>query len=770
VASRAPLLKALLAIVFVCGGVAAEENGAQVGWLSWRGPRQDGTSDEKNLPEKWTPDGENCLWVRELPGQSSPVFHNGRMFIMGWEGTGSDLQEGLYCLDPETGKTHWSVKHNDFLSDIIYTRYASSAPSIDAETGNVYMQGSQGILAAYSADGKLLWSHSLMEEFGRLTFPNGRTASPALFGRLVIASAITANWGAHGPAGHRFYAFDKLTGDLVWASQPGDRPRDSSFSAPVFGVWRNQRVFWCGGGDGAVYCVNADTGDPIWRYTISRGGLNATVLPYKDCIIAIHGSENWDSNSAGRMICIRPPAQLPAPQAPGQPSILDKSSEVWRNDLCAFTSSPIVVGNRIYQVDETADLYCVDAETGKILWKEDLGTYERTSSPFYADGKLFIPTFEGGFFIVKPGDDKCEVLSIVKLEGNCCGTPAAYAGRVYVQSTTKLYAIGSKQPSTPAKWSVPSLDAGPAGDAKKLLVVPAEIFARPGQKLTFNLQPVDANGRWLAPLKAELGQFELFIPPTARVRSMLKGAFLPDGTFHADPSPAPSAGAIKATFKDIQGTTRGRILPDLPIKEDFEGYALQPSETDPKVQFAYPPLSWIGGRLKWEVRERDGNKCFVKTIENKLFQRAFTFIGHADLSNYTIQADVMSDGVTRKAGDKVKIVKMSEVGVINQRYCIELKGPSQQLEINSNLERFQASVPFAWQPNVWYTLKTRVDIDANGIGTIRAKTWKKGDAEPEKWTIEAQHKTAHKNGAPGLFGFSPTDEPVYVDNVSVTKN
>ena len=60
--------------------------------------------------------------------------------------------------------------------------------------------------------------------------------------------------------------------------------------------------------------------------------------------------------------------------------------------------------------------------------------------------------------------------------------------------------------------------------------------------------------------------------------------------------------------------------------------------------FAYPPLPWIGARFKFEVRERDGNKCLVKTIDNKFFQRATVFLGAPDAKNYTIEADVMSDG------------------------------------------------------------------------------------------------------------------------------
>ena len=106
------------------------------------------------------------------------MIANGKLYAMGYPGEGPDLQEGVACFDAETGKKLWQQLYNDYLSDTIYLRYATASPAMDPETGNVYMQGTQGILAAFTADGKLLWRHSLMEEFGRLTFPNSRTASP----------------------------------------------------------------------------------------------------------------------------------------------------------------------------------------------------------------------------------------------------------------------------------------------------------------------------------------------------------------------------------------------------------------------------------------------------------------------------------------------------------------------------------------------------------------------------------------------------------------
>jgi hypothetical protein len=162
------------------------------------------------------------------------------------------------------------------------------------------------------------------------------------------------------------------------------------------------------------------------------------------------------------------------------------------------------------------------------------------------------------------------------------------------------------------------------------------------------------------------------------------------------------------------------------------------------------------------VRELDGNKVLYKTLSNVFFQRATTFIGSADMKNYTLQADLMTDGNRRMK---------SEVGVINQRYLIALKGNAGELEVSSNQERLKVSVPFPVTAKTWYSLKTRVDLAADGSGTVRAKAWVKGHPEPVTWTLEVPHKTAHAHGSPGLYGFAlQGKQPCYIDNISVTQN
>ncbi len=765
------LVVVLLGGLVVRAADAAATDGARVGWLSWRGPEQTGISRETGLPDKVDP--QNPLWRADFPGASTPVIANGRLYIMGYLGEGADLQEGVACFDAETGQKLWQQLYNDFISDTIYLRYATASPAIDPETGNVFMQGTQGILAGFTPDGRLLWKRSLMEEFGRLTFPNARTASPLIDGDLVITRGITANWGAQGPAADRFYAFDKNSGELVWSSSPSARPRDNSFSHPQLAWYKGKRVFYTALGDGSVACVNARTGEPLWRVPLFRAGINATTLLYKNTLIAIFGVPY----EPGQLVALKLPDVEPVAGAAGPVVIEREKLELWTAEVSTSTSSPILVDDMIYVVAEKGDLCAVNANTGEIQWKLKLGIEQRNSCPFYADGKLYVPMLDdpagkgsgesneagtkGAFYIIKPGDTP-EVLQHAELDGRCLGTPVAFNGKLYLQTTKHLYCWGKKG-DNPGLKPVASVEIQPTpGPARSLQIITSEVTLRPGQTAGFRVRTIDANGVTVAEIndRASL-KWANYIPPTARVKSTMKAAFNPQGELVAAEDRAPSAGAFEASLGDLKGYIRGRVLPYLPLSQDFESFKLSELNTNENAAFAYPPLPWIGARFKFEVRERDGTKCLVKTIENKFFQRATVFLGAPDARDYTIEADVLSDGNRRK---------MSEVGIINQRYAIVLKGNEQKLEVSSNFERLRESVDFKWQPNAWYHLKSRVDIAPDGSGVVRAKAWKRGEPEPGAWTIEVRHRTAHQEGSPGLFGFSPQDMRVYIDNIKVTAN
>ncbi|MGA1238020.1 MAG: hypothetical protein ACO34E_14295, partial [Limisphaerales bacterium] len=299
---------------------------------------------------------------------------------------------------------------------------------------------------------------------------------------------------------------------------------------------------------------------------------------------------------------------------------------------------------------------------------------------------------------------------------------------------------------------------------------PAEVALHPGEAVGFRVRKLDANGLLVEEVQdTSKVRWEAYIPPTARVKARMSAAFNDAGMLVASGDPVPSAGAFQATLDGLTGTFRGRVLPQPPLLEDFEGFELSGMTTntvEPPTAFAYPPLPWIGARVKFEVRDREGTKALTKTIDNKFFQRGVVFIGTPDMHDYTIEADVMTEGNRRK---------MSEVGLINQRYLIALKGNDQKLEVSSNLERLRvpeatAAPNFRWKANTWYRLKARVDSESGGKGVVRAKAWPRDEAEPEGWVIEVPVENVHRQGSPGLYGFSPQDMRVAIDNIRVTPN
>ena len=255
--------------------------------------------------------------------------------------------------------------------------------------------------------------------------------------------------------------------------------------------------------------------------------------------------------------------------------------------------------------------------------------------------------------------------------------------------------------------------------------------------------------------------FAKFIPPTALVKSEVD-AELVANTVKAGPSAKLSAGAIQAKWQTFAGVTRGRVVAGYGHKETFEALPLGQKNNE-GADVGFPPLPWLGARVKWHVFEKDGNKFAGNRLDSLLFMRTMNFIGGPDMKNYTIEADVMTDGNRRM---------MSNVGLVNQRYLFNMAANNRILEVTSTAERFTASVPFEATANTWYHLKTRVDQDKTGEGGfVRAKLWPRGEPEPVKWTLEVHQAKLHTHGAPAVYAFSPQSQKrVFIDNLAITAN
>src|SRR3984893_1154534 len=719
----------------------AQQVGSVGDWPDWRGPDRNGVSKEKGLPEKWSLKGENLAWKASYGGRSAPIVLGDHLYLENTAGKGETEQERILCFNADTGKVLWEYKFNLFQSDVPAHRVGWASPAADPETGNVYSFGANNLLTALTKDGKKLWEHSITEEFSPFTTHGGRTVSPIIDGNLLIVSTPTSTWGWRPNRAQRFIALDKRNGDIIWISTPGGRPYDTSYAPMNIVNVNGTRLLVTGGGDGAALAMKPQTGEPVWNLVLAKRGINTGVIVNGKYAIVSHSEENLTGNNMGMLVAF---------DATGKGK-LGKESFKWAVEgfLGGF-SSPVIDGDHIYQADNSGNLFAFDVETGRQIWKQNLGTVQKASAVF-ADGKIYVGSETGRFFILKPHSDSCEVLSKVEMPISDQGlnsqaipepivaSAAVARGRVYFVSSDTLYAIGPKKTSaTPWKPVIQTMEPG-QGPATWVQVTPTEMVLKPGETVQLHARLFDAAGRFLRENKA------------AWSLDKLSGT-VTDGKFTAACSRPGQAGLVKATVGEITGEARARVTPALPWNETFDSYAVG----------SVPP-HWVSATTvgKFQVVELDGQKVLEKVPTDTLFKRIRVFMGPADWSNYTVQADIRINEKRRQMGD---------AGIIAQRYTLVAFGNNQRLEMNSWQPEVARAVsaPFAWKPDTWYRLKLRVENTADGKTRVRGKAWPTGEPEPDGWPIDRVDPIPNKQGSPGLF--ADAQFGVYFDNIKVTPN
>jgi len=727
-------------LIVVATVVAQGPRRVSVGdWPEMRGPNRDGLSKETGLIERWALKGENFLWRVAHGGRSAPIVMGNRVYVQNPSGRGTDLQERVMALDTESGKTIWEYKFNLFQSDVPPHRIAWASPAADPETGNIYALSGGAQVIALNRDGKLLWQRSFGEEYAAFTTHGGRTMSPVVDGDLVIVSAAVSNWGTASNRAHRLIALDKRSGEIVYVSNPGGRPYDTAYASPLIATINGMRMLVVGLGDGAVHAIKPQTGQKVWSFVAAKRAINTGVVVKDNTVFMSHGDENLDVNELGMIGAID--GTLTG----------DIKTTKWADKGVEMGySSPVIDGNTLYQIDNSSRLKAFDANTGRQLWSQALGTAQK-APPVLADGKIYVGTDGGDFFIIRPHPDRAEILNHVELPAStrsCCGsegTPeqvlggaAISRGRIFFVSSDAIYAIGPKQPKAVTGFATDEPAVKGDGAVAHVQVVPAELVLAPGQKVNFRARLFDDKGRFLREDRANWAL------------DGLKGT-IDNGAFAAASDPVEQAGLVKATVGSITGEARVRVVRPLPWKEGFDSYADNTA-----------PPGWVNAVAgKISVTTLDGQKVLQKAADNTIFKRIRAFIGPTDWSNYTFQADVRASMQRRQMGD---------VGITAQRYSLVLYGNSQKLKIEpwEPETTRTVTVPFEWKQDTWYRLKLRVENLPNGGVRAQGKAWPASETEPAKWMIERVDPTGNRQGAPGLF--IDAQFGAYLDNFMLTAN
>ena len=724
------------AALLVCLLPALTPPAAAQDWPSWRGRGQTGVSDATGLVSSWSPDGENLVWSDSWVGRSTPAVFDGRVCANGRSGNGVDEQEVVACWNAETGAKLWQHHFNVANTTVPFNRVGWGSVAGDPETGYLYAMNIDGHLNAFDRDGTVVWTWRLAEDFGRASGYGGRTSNPIVDEDQLLLSVIGAGWGnLGGPPRHRYVSFDKRTGEVRWVSTPGGTVADmNTQSVGVIGVINGERLWIDGNADGRIYALKARTGEKVWEFHLSKRGINVSPVLAGETVYAAHSEENVDAGTMGRVVAI---------DATGSGDVT-ATHERWRADELAIGfSSPLLHDGRLYLIDNSANLSAIDAATGAMQWEHSVGTVGK-ASPVWADGKLFITETNGNVTILQPDANGATVLDHDELQvaaenrnAEIYGSFAVGYGRLYVTSEDGIYCIGNPSaPFTTTASASPDLGTeAPAADTPAVLqVVPAEVIAAAGERVEFTVRAYDDNGRYLGTRDAAWSLDDL---AGASVSSQ--------GVLSTDARAANQAGFVTAIAGGLSAVAQVRVYAPLPWSENFES--------------GRPPF-WIGGGGSVAVEDLNGNQVLRKGASRTGIHRHAIYVGPTSMSGYTVQADVLSTQQGRRRPD---------IGLINSGYTMDLQGNRQKIQIQSWAAelRVMAEVDFPWEPDTWYRLMLRVDIEGER-GIVRGKVWPRDDPEPADWTLTVEDPLANRTGSPGIIGYSPID--IYFDNVSVVEN
>jgi outer membrane protein assembly factor BamB len=401
----------VVTLVLISQTITQAEN-----WPCWRGPNGDGTSSEINLPTKWD-SITNVMWKVPVPGvgHSSPIVWGDRLFTI--TAIPETQERILLCYDCKNGDLLWQAtvfkapledKHND-------NSYASGTPSTDGT--NIYvsfLDGADVVVAAYDFTGKQIW----LQRPGKFSSPHGYSCSPAIYKDKVIINCASKS--------NSFVAaLSQTDGHTIW--KINHEKQGLSYSTPIFrDIAGRMQMILCG--NQGVFSCNPDDGSFYWFINGPSEEFCASPI-YSEKAGLVFISSSWPQR---HLLAIKPD---------GKGDVSD-SHIAWRSTNGAiYVPSPVCTGDYLLTTMTNGQVYCFEAATGKILWKENLG--QQYPSAVLANGLVYMPNDEGVITVIKPGP-AFESVTKNNIGETMFASPAISDGKIYLRGAKHLFCIGSK--------------------------------------------------------------------------------------------------------------------------------------------------------------------------------------------------------------------------------------------------------------------------------------------------------------------------------------
>ena len=384
-------------------------------WPGWRGPRGDGTSLETDVPTKWS-GSDNVVWKSPLPGMghSSPIIWGDRIFLT--TALAETKDRVLLCLDRRTGKILWqqTVINAPLEDKQPENSYASSTPVTDGEKVYVaFLDGKEVVVAAYDFSGQRKW----LARPGRFDSKWGFCHSPVLLnGKLLIACC--------GRTSGFIASLDCLDGKTVWHVVP--QRFAQAFSSPLVRrmAGREQMIVLT---NSVIKSYNPNDGAVLWTSDGPSTEFVATPV-FNEKASLLLCSTSWPTRI---LVALRPDGE----------GNVTKQKVAWQTKAGApYVPSPIAASDYFLTSSAKSELYCFEAASGRIMWKqENVGVHH--ASPVTANGLVYFLNDDGVMRVVK-ARPKFELVARNELGEETYASPAISRGQIFLRSFSSLYCIG----------------------------------------------------------------------------------------------------------------------------------------------------------------------------------------------------------------------------------------------------------------------------------------------------------------------------------------
>lgn len=415
----------LTALTLTVSGSAQE-------WPQVFGPGRNNISAQKGILRSWPEKGPEVLWSVSLgAGFGGPVVKDGKVYLLDREDKVKDI---LRSFDLVTGKELWRYEY-DAPGSVQYSG-SRGAPTVD---GNyVYTCGHSGDLYCININTrKPVWHKNVMTDFGGTRLPVWAiTQCPLVYGNMVIVA-----YSKNPYAG--LAAFNKLTGDLVWKTEP---VYNETYASPTVAkiagedhivmIFSSTNTYMhkdVPANNGRIAGFRPQTGELLWEYNDWQNMIQ--VAPALDAgegrIIAAGGYERGIA-----MIKVEKTKE-------GKYAVKEIFNH---NDFGDHTKPPVLYNGYLYaqfSTNSKRDGLCCMSLDGKVMWKTMRNPLFDKGSMILADGLILATDGRSTLYLIEPDPSGFKPIAQAQMlgEGQNWGPMALADGKLLLRDQSKMICV-----------------------------------------------------------------------------------------------------------------------------------------------------------------------------------------------------------------------------------------------------------------------------------------------------------------------------------------